>query len=197
MILTGQIAFSASMNSYLTSFLLRRRPSLFLVFLALAADACSHVARSSAPNVLPSSADPVSHRLRRLPPAGPQRLTAVSGRSISRQMTPMLLSLSRHRRTTSALYSNANRRRGRFVIRTLSPISVLQRMSTKSGEAQTQRTPSRSPTPPAAFARSPMCGERGGGPMQRRGTRQEDLPRARAPARLKVASSVLSRWLGR
>ncbi len=45
-----------------------------------------------------------------------QRLTAVSGRSISRQMTPMLLSLSRHRRTTSALYSNANRRRGRFSV---------------------------------------------------------------------------------
>ena len=94
-------------------------------------------------NVVSSERSSVVSRSGFPPPASTsacrtQRLTAVSGRSISRQMTPMLLSLSRHRRTTSALYSNANRRRGRFVIRTLSPISVLQRMSTKSGEAHTE-----------------------------------------------------------
>ena len=88
-------------------FLLRRRPSLFLVFLALAADACSHVATSSAPKVLPVVSRPGFP-----PPASTSACRTPTPHSCFRQIhftandADALFAL-RHRRTTSALYSNA------------------------------------------------------------------------------------------
>src|SRR5262249_46300470 len=78
---------------------------------------------------------PCGSRLASISACFTQARTAVSVRSSSRTIWPMLLPLERTRPTTSALYSFVNFRLFR---RSMDPVSNISLVSTNSGQAQEQ-----------------------------------------------------------